>query len=103
REEREIFVCERMPVVEYSVALADEPRAEDDIGLIVDDRLDELGILLGLVFEIGVLDDHDVTGGISKAGPKRSALALISFLVDDSQIGIAGLFELAEDFSCAVS
>ena len=56
------------------MAFADEPRAEDDVGLVVDDGLDQLGILLGLVLEIGVLDDDDVAGGVLGSQCERSPL-----------------------------
>ena len=54
--------------------LADEARAVDDVGLALDDRLDELRILLGVVFEIGVLDDDD--SPVACWNPVRSAAPL---------------------------
>ena len=40
--ERQELVGQRVPEVEHAVRLADEPRAEDDVGLALDDRLDQL-------------------------------------------------------------
>ena len=78
REEREPLVRQRMPEIEDPVLLADEPRAEDDVGLILDDRLDELGILRRVVFEVGVLDDDDLAGGVAEPGAERGALSLVA-------------------------
>ena len=33
---------------------------------------------------------------------KRGPLALVAFLINDLQVAVAPLFELAEDFACAV-
>ena len=71
------------------MGLADEPRAEDDVGLVLDDRLDELGILLRVVLEVGILDDDDVAGGVSEAGAQGGPLALVAVVEDDLQVAVA--------------
>ena len=58
--------------------LADEPRAEDDVGLALDDRLDELGILRRVVLEVGVLDDDDLAGGVPEPGAQAAPLPWFS-------------------------
>ena len=68
--------------------LADEARAVDDVGLALDDRLDELGILRGVVFEVGVLDDDDLAGGVAEPGPQGRSLALVLVVEDDRQLGL---------------
>ena len=69
--------------------LADEPRAEDDVGLALDDRLDELGILRGVVLEVGVLDDDDLAGGMAEPGAERGPFALVLLVEDDRQVAVA--------------
>ena len=44
-----------------------EALAEDDIGATVDDRLQQMRILLRVVFEIRILYQHDVAGRGRKA------------------------------------
>ena len=44
--------------------LPDEARAEDDVGVAVEDRLDEPRVLGRVVLEVGVLDERDVAGHV---------------------------------------
>ena len=59
-----------------------EARAEDDVGVAVDDRLDELPVLVRVVLEVGVLDDDDVARGAREARPDGVAFAARAILED---------------------
>src|SRR5262245_28263558 len=65
------------------MAFADETRAENDVGAIFEDRLDELGIFGRVVFQIGVLHDNNGAGGALEAGAEGSAFALVLGLIND--------------------
>ncbi len=58
------------------MALADEARAEDHVGPVVDDRLNQPRILGGIVFQVGVLHEDHVAGGMLEAFAKGGALCL---------------------------
>jgi hypothetical protein len=45
-----------VPEIQHAMALADEARAEDDIGPIFEDRLQQARILGRIVLQVGVLD-----------------------------------------------
>ena len=72
-----------MPEVEDPVGLADEPRSVDDVGLALQDGRWSAGIVLRVVFEVGVLDDDDLAGGVAEAGANRGSLAGVSLVEDD--------------------
>src|SRR5262249_49795470 len=91
----------RVPEVEHAMRLADEPRAVDDVRVVLDDRLDELGILGRVVLEVGVLDDDDLAGGLAEPGAQRGALSLVAVVEDYLQVAVASL-HLAEDLAGAV-
>src|SRR5437667_1313526 len=88
-----------MPVIENAMAVADEPRAVDHVGPVLKDRLDQPRILGWIVFQVGVLNDHHVAGGVLEAGPQSGALALIVRLEEDADF-VA--LQLAENLPRAV-
>ena len=53
----------------------------------VDDRLDQLRILLRVVLEIGVLNDHHIAASLREASADRCAFALVHFLEDVTDLG----------------
>ena len=77
RQQRQHLVGDRVPEVEHAVALADEARAEDHVGLVLEDRLHQLRILGRIVFQVGVLHEHHVAGGVLEAFAQGRALALV--------------------------
>ena len=54
---------------------AEKPRAVDDVGAALADELDQLGILLRRILEVGVLNDHEIAGDLREAAPQRRAFA----------------------------
>ena len=100
-EQRKDFVADHVPEVDDAVGVsARETGAEDDIGLAVDDGFEEARVFVGVVFEVGVLDDDSVAGGGSDAGAERGTFTLVDVVVDDfgDERGDFG----AEDFAGAV-
>jgi hypothetical protein len=63
---------------------AHEPRAEDDVGAVLQDRLDDPTVFHRVVFEVGVLDDHDVARRLPEAGPQGGSLAHVPRLQDQA-------------------
>jgi len=61
-----------------------EARAEDDVRRTPCDRLDEGGDVRRVVFEIRVLDHHDLTVDVVEPGADRGALASVG-LSDDGR------------------
>jgi hypothetical protein len=51
-----------VPEEEHAVRSAEEARAEDRVGLAVDDRLEQRRPVRRIVLEVRVLDDDDVAG-----------------------------------------
>src|SRR5262245_60145655 len=88
RQHGQDAVGDGMPEVEHAMALADEARAVDDVGAALDDRLQESWILRGIVFEIGVLHDDGVAGGMREAAAEGSALALVPGMEHDADVVI---------------
>ena len=81
-------VADGMPEVKNAVGFrADEAGAEDDIGTILKDRSNHDGIFLGVVFEVGVLDDDDRCGGMGNPRSERGTFALIDFVAKSPEGG----------------
>src|SRR5215467_112079 len=66
-----------------------ESRSVDDVGVAATDELDEVGILLRRVLEVGILDDHDVAGHLVEARTQRRALALVRRLQHEREPQLA--------------
>ena len=80
-DEREEPVAD--PVQEEHVAaLAGEPRAVDDLRLAPQDRREQLGPVLGVVLEVGVLDQHEVAGDVLEPAADRRTLAPVPLVRD---------------------
>ena len=90
-----------MPIVEHAVRLSEKAGAEDHIGPAIEQRCEELGILPGVVFEIGILHDHDVAGGGGEACPQRGPLAGIPLMQAEREVGPRGDM-LGEPLPCAI-
>ena len=88
------------PVQEQHVApLAGEARAVDDARLAPHDRRQQLGPVLGVVLEVGVLHQDEVAGHVGETGADGRALAPVGLVHDDAH-GAVG--ELAEHVAGAV-
>src|SRR6266478_4974650 len=85
-----------MPKIKHPMAFADKSRAVDHVRSILDDRLNEPRILGRGVFQIGVLDDDHVSGGMSESLPEGRPFTAIMFVKENSNL-IAR--HLAENFA----
>src|SRR5262249_12608046 len=65
---------------------ANEARSENDVGAAVSDGRQHLHVLVRVVFQVGVLHDDHVTGGLREPRPQRGALALIDVVIRANQI-----------------
>ena len=83
------------------MVVADEARAEDDVGAAVEDGLDEPRILGGVVFPVGILNDDDVAGAVLEAGAQGGALARVLRLLQDADV-VEFAFEPGQDRRRAV-
>ena len=63
---------------------AEEARAVDDVGPVVEQRPEHLRVLVGVVLEVGVLHDDVVGRDLGEAASQRRALALVDRLLDDA-------------------
>src|SRR5215471_18728458 len=75
-----------MPEVVDTLRPAQEPRAENDVGAAIDDRFKKLFVVAWIVFEVGILHQHDVTGDFGEATTKGGAFALIVGLKKNTNI-----------------
>ncbi len=73
-----------MPEIDHPVGTAAlKSRAVDNIGFVVDNRLDQGRILFGIVFQVGILHHNYVAGGSLEAGLESEAFTEILWLVDN--------------------
>jgi hypothetical protein len=70
---------------------AQKARAEHDVGVAGEDGLDEDRILVGVVFEVGILDQRDVAGDGRDRGADGGALAGVLGVEEhaDAVVGVA--------------
>ena len=61
----------------HAVRAAVEAVAEDSVGVAFEDGLQQLGIVAGIVFEVGILDKNDFAGGLRQAGADARSLAQV--------------------------
>jgi hypothetical protein len=64
-----------VPEEEHAVRPAQKTAAVDDVGPAVQDGLEELRILPGIVFQVGVLDKDDIALGVRESRLQRPSLA----------------------------
>lgn len=83
------------------MALANEARPKDDVSAVLQDWLDEPGILRGIVFQVGVLNNHDIARDVTESFPEGRSLPLIARLVEDPNIVGLGL-DLRENLSRSI-
>src|SRR5438132_5947021 len=82
---------------------AHEARTVHHIGAILEDWLNQGWIVGRVIFQVGVLDDHHVTGGVLEAVAQGGAFAFVDGLVNDAEIGLGEEGgELIEFFGGAV-
>src|SRR5262249_9975057 len=100
RQRRERLVTQVMPEEEDPVRTTDEAGSIYDVGLVRQYRLDQNGILIRIIFKVGILDNDDVSRDGFKAGPQRSSFPHIARLKNDPQV-LTGT-KLLEDFAGAI-
>ena len=71
--------------------LPGEARAEDDVGVAVEDRLEQLRVLARIVLEVGVLDEGDVAGDVRHGRAHGGALALVALVVHHDEAEVVGV------------
>ena len=79
----------------------EKTRAVDHVGFAFDQRVQEDGILRGIVFEIGVLNDDIVTGGFLNAATECGALAHVAGLKQYTKLWMLSM-QIIEDIAGAV-
>ena len=98
RHEREEAVAD--PVQEQHVApLAGEARSVDDEGAALEHGGEQLRPVVGVVLEIGVLDEHEVAGHVLERRADRRALPEVVRVQHDTHRAVA---ELAQDAACPI-
>src|SRR5260370_40569567 len=75
-----------MPEIVHALRAAEKAGAEDDIGATVEDGLEQLGIVAGVVFEIGILYEDDFARGFREAAAYSGAFALILRVKEKAEI-----------------
>ena len=71
-----------MPEKKHTARIPEKPGAIHDVGLTIEDRLEEFGVFRRVVFEVRVLNDHHVPSDPSQARADRSPFPAI-LLMDD--------------------
>jgi len=65
-------------------------RAVDDQGFAATDWLDQARPIVGIVFEVGVLDNRNGAAGAGQRGSHGSTLAAIELVAQHEDVGMAG-------------
>jgi hypothetical protein len=65
---------------------AEKTGAEDYVSAAIENGFEEFGVVARIVFEVGVLDEDDVSGNLGEATAERCALSLIVSLEKDAKI-----------------
>jgi hypothetical protein len=89
-----------VPEEENAVRASQEAAAVDDVGAAIQDGLEELGILPGIVLQVGVLDENDIPPGLGKSGAQGPALAGVALVKEDLDLRRG---KLRKDFARPVS
>src|SRR5215469_11042438 len=102
RHQRQHPVAHRVPEVKHAVWPASQkPRAVDYVRLTLQQRFEQPRIIRGIIFEIGILNDHVVAGSFLNATAQCRTLPHIVRLQEDLDLGILRL-EFPEDFARAI-
>src|SRR5262245_7646407 len=73
-----------MPKIKYSAGVATyEARPKDDVCFVFQNRTNKSRILIGIVFDIGLLNDYDVTGGSIDPRAQSGALTLVGLMIEN--------------------
>ena len=92
-----------MPEVEHSALARDhEARAIDGIGFALQQRRQEAPVFARIVFQVGVLNDGELAGGMLDGCTDGGALAPIAGLPDEPQHAGVGRGDLFHDPGRAV-
>ena len=71
-------IAHRVPEKKHAVRAAAVKRDPvNHVGLSRLDRLQQAWIILRIVFQVGILNDHDITGDMAKRSVERSSLTLV--------------------------
>lgn len=74
----------------HALKVAHETTAVDHCGLAIDDGLEHLDVIVGIVFEVTVLDEDDVAGGFADADADGCAFAeVLDGMMDGDEAGVA--------------
>ena len=83
-KQREHLIAQHMPEVQHSVRLAaHEARPVHHVRLPINDRLEQFGILIGIVLHVRILDEDHVACRLTEARLKRGALAGVFLVVEN--------------------
>src|SRR5262249_20740618 len=102
---REELIADKVPEIQYTMRATVEAIAKDHIGPLLEDRLQEAWIVLGIIFQVGILDKHNVACHVRQRGPNGSAFALIRLMTDNldrEAIPGVALGKRLEVFPCPV-
>ena len=87
-QERQELVAQRVPEIEHAVRLADEPAAVDHVGPVVDDRLEQLEVVLpGRIPGRRPARARRRRSARLKPSRRAAPFALVHRLVDDLEVG----------------
>ena len=85
-------VADRMPEVEHPMrTAAQKARAVNHVGFALDQGLEQVGIVVGVVFQIGILNEDKISGCFLYAAAQGRALAHIFRLQQNSEVGVLAL------------
>ena len=102
RQEGEELVAEGVPEIEHAVLVrADEAGAEDGVRLAAENGLEQRGVVRRVVFEVGVLDEHDVRRGFADASSQGGTFALVA-VVPVQADPLLGRRCICQHFECAI-
>lgn len=84
-EQSQQFVSDHVPEINDPMrTTAHESGTENDVGLSIQDGLEQARIFLRVILEVGILDENDVARGGSEATTQSCAFASINAMINDA-------------------
>src|SRR5271154_4737218 len=75
-----------MPEVVHTLGATKKPGSINDVRSSIHNRLQQLWIIQGVIFEIGILNQHNVAGCFRKSASQSGTFSLIRSLEEEPQV-----------------
>jgi hypothetical protein len=104
RQQGEEIICDHVPEHGRTAWAAQKTRSEDDVGDAFLDGFQHGGDVARVIFQIGILDEYDVSINTAQPGHQGRSFALILVMIEylEGWAGMMRLFNFFEDRACTI-